>query len=159
MISSRALANKPVADTLFDHSLMDHPPDLAFPAGHFVTTAIQNSPELAAKVAEILQRHTASGPGTYTSDIGIVFNSGDLMAGIHSAMIDYILVLNADHTYTLNMTLKDKYDFAMSWDYYKYSSWGVGQTVANNIAWADQHLGMIETYDWTATLPQLTGAW
>gem|GEM_PF-5114600 len=159
VISSQALANKPVADTLFDHSLMDNPPDLAFPAGHFVTTAIHNSPELAAKVGEILQRHTASGPGTYTSDIGIVFNTGDLMAGIHSAKIEYTLVLNADNTYTLNMTLKDKYDFAFTWDYYKYSFWGVGLTVANNIAWADQHLGMIETYDWTATLPQQTGAW
>lgn len=161
IIASRALANKPVASLLFGNSLQDNPPDLAFPAGHFIPTAIKNSPEFAAKVNEILHAHTSSGPGIYenASGIGIVFPSGDLMAGIHAATITYTLTLNANRTYSLSATLKDKYDFAMSWDYYKYNLWGVGLVVANNIAWADQHLHMIETYDWTATLSPVTGTW
>lgn len=57
------------------------------------------------------------------------------------------------------MTVIDKYNFELSYDYTRLSLNGEGVTVANNIAWADQHLQLTEAYDWTANLTSKTGTW
>ena len=147
---------------LLDHSLQDNPPPLTFPAGHFVNKAIADSSEFAGVVGEILEEHIADGPGTYKKRVPIYCGSGDLKLGINNATIDYTLVLNADHTYTLSATLIDKYDFSFSWNYYQYAWNGPGLTAAVNMAWASQHLSMIENYKWTAPMTPMTpitGEW
>lgn len=159
LIASQFLAEKPVAGMLLDHALQDNPPTLTFPAGHFVNKAIADSSEFACVVGEILEDHIADGPGTYKKRVPIHYSNGDLEAGIKNATIDYTLVLNADHTYTLNATLIDIYDFSISWNYYQGNLNGAGLTAAANLAWASQHLSMIEKYKWTAPMTPITGEW
>lgn len=162
MTAEIKLQDKPVAYTLLEHSLRDNPPNIVFRSSHFVTHAIEDSPELAAIVQKIVSDHipiTPGASGICTGDVAITFASGDLHAGINNASLYYNLRINADHTYSISMFLKDRYDFALSQDYLHYSVDGIGITVANNLAWADQHAGIVENYWWFAELRTQNGVW
>ena len=154
---------KPVAKFLVHHSLQDTPPDLVFGTDHFVTHALEDSGEVAGKANKILGSHANDGAGTYTDNDkdGLFFHGfTDLGAGIHNCKVQYTLVKKADHTYTLDITMSDKFNFELSNKRYGSEGLtGIALTVANNIGWMEQHKGMMNEYEWTAKLKQQTGTW
>ncbi len=147
------LENKPVAKTLINHSLQNNPPDLNFPVGHFIPSAIAKSKNYNSGLMKIVAESLNSGPGFYSGYEVLSFEEGDLLYGVHKAKLNYVIQVNADSTWALHTNVSDTYDFAIS----GYSSPNFALGIYNNGAVMQQALGILETYTWIAEMPILTG--
>jgi len=154
------LSYEGLASFFMDHSLQDNPSDLYFPKGHAFSNIIKDSKQYQELKEKVLAQ---AGPGeSFQYSKTIIFPSGDLFLAIHKAKITFEGSLDKEGKIAeLKSTLEDKYDFDLETGYagphygygylkygkgYKSGYNGVAVLIANNVAWADMHLGVIVPY-------------
>jgi RHS repeat-associated protein len=168
--------NHAVAAYLMEHSLQDSPNNLNFGQGHFITQKIRESKEYK-EFKNNLAKEFSPGDIFENKKRLITFTSTDLFLGIHKATMTVSGRINENgELVDFRAQLYDKYDFALVTGYhgayggyYGYGTYngysgyyygaelrsmafGVLATVANNMAWSDQQVGIIVPYEFTVNI-------
>jgi hypothetical protein len=159
-VSRKILPRRRPATGFFPLRSLAEATHLTFPAGHFISRDIQNSEEFQRLIKRIVDDapqgyHQLSTKPAFSS---VSFRSSrDLFLGIHAASVNYrgSICKLSDSTYFLDLkaTVGDHYDFHLLIS--AYYSGGYKATVANNMAWSDQALGVIRRYRWEATIHEM----
>jgi len=156
-----ALDANGLASYFMDHSLQDHPSHLYFPASHAFSNIIKEHPEYLKLKDHVIEKAIPGESFQFTEDIA--FKDGDLFYAIYRANVIFEGSLDKEgKIIELKSRLKDEYDFHLLTGYsephygYGYLKYGKGYKkgyngvmtlIANNVAWADMHLGVIVPYD------------
>lgn len=159
-----------------EHSLQDSPTNPNFGRGHFIAEKIRESSEYKT-FKENLVKEFSPGDVFENEKRGIRFTSTDLFLGIHQATMTVSGRINENgELVDFRAHLYDKYDFALATGYHRayggyygygtyngYSGYyygaglrnmafGVLATIANNMAWVDQQVGIIVPYEFTVNV-------
>ncbi len=111
---------------------------------NFISNKIKKDTDFKNKINEIV---TETNTGFIDKNETMEFNaSTDLKGSFHGAKIK--ASGNVENGCgTLDITIHDKYDFKFEPGYFNDGIRGFVFTVGNNMAWTDQYLGSIHTYD------------